>query len=150
MSTTMMSRVPGRHRELQRTGLIVAAAGLATVVVAGGAWAGYHELSDKGCTTTVSLRVAAAAEIAPAVKATADAWSTKDGTCVTVALASVDPAVMAAAIGSRHGVNLAGVGVGKVDPEVDAWIPDSSTWLLRIASEAPGFLPANLGSVAES
>ncbi|MFD0522888.1 substrate-binding domain-containing protein [Paractinoplanes durhamensis] len=143
--------MPGRHRHLQRTGLVVTAAALSIAVITGGAWAGYHELSGKKCTAPVKLQVAAAAEIAPAIKTTADAWTKKDGSCVTVAVTAAGPAEMAAAIGQRHGVSLEGVGSGKLDPSgIDAWIPDSSTWLLRLASEAPGFVPTSLGSVAVS
>ncbi|MEU4237572.1 substrate-binding domain-containing protein [Actinoplanes sp. NPDC026619] len=142
--------MPGRHRELQRTGLVVTAAALAIAVVTGGAWAGYHELSANGCTTIRKLRVAAATEIAPAVRAAAATWAATDGNCVAVTVTAADPAGMASAIGNRHGVNLDGLGGGKLSPDVDAWVPDSGTWLLRIASEAPGFLPSNLGSIAQS
>jgi Ca-activated chloride channel homolog len=164
--------VPGRHRHLQRTGLVVTASVLALAVVAGGGWAGYHELAGRGCTSTVTLKVAAAPEIAPAVRAVATLWARKDGAragkdavaagkdggasgengvCVTVAVSSADPTAMAGAVGSQHGVNLVAVGTGKLDATgLDVWLPDSSTWLLRIASEAPGFVPTTLGSVAES
>ena len=76
--------MPGRHRPLQRTGLIVTAAAVAVVVVAGGSWAGYREWSSSGCAATVQLKVAAAAEIAPAVRAAADAWSKRDDACTRV------------------------------------------------------------------
>ncbi|GAA0578877.1 substrate-binding and VWA domain-containing protein [Paractinoplanes ferrugineus] len=142
--------VPGRHRQLQRTGLVATAAALSVAVLAGGAWAGYQELSGADCPATSRLRIAAAAEIAPAVSATAAAWSNQEGTCVAVTVLATDPAGTAAAIGGRHGVNLGGVGAGKPDPDVDVWIPDSSTWLVRIASEAPGFQPTDLGSIARS
>jgi hypothetical protein len=142
--------VPGRHRQLQRTSLVVTAAALAIAVVTGGAWAGYQELSGQDCSATIRLRIAAATEIAPAVSATATAWGSREGTCVAVTVIPADPTGMAAAIGGRHGVNLEGLGSGKLDPDVDAWIPDSSMWLLRIASEAPGFQPSALGSIAES
>ncbi|MFI5896808.1 VWA domain-containing protein [Actinoplanes sp. NPDC051513] len=143
--------MPGRHRQLQRTGLVVTASALAVVVIAGGAWAGYHEFSGKKCSETVSLKVAAAPEVAPAVRAAADAWAKGEDACATVAVTASDPTGMAAAVGGRHGVNLGGVGAAQnADPGVDAWIPDSSTWLLRIGSEAPGFQPTTLGSIAQS
>ncbi|GIF20605.1 hypothetical protein BJ973_001490 [Actinoplanes tereljensis] len=144
--------MPGRHRQLQRTGLVVTAAAVALAVVTGGAWAGFHEFSGKDCTAPESLKVAAATEIAPAVRTVAAAWSAKDDTCVTVTVTAADPADTAAAVGGRHGVNLAGVGAKELPAatDADAWIPDSSTWLLRIASEAPGFQPAVLGSIAQS
>ena len=130
---------------------MVTAAALTLVVIAGGAWAGYHEFSGKKCTETVSLKIAVAPEVAPAVRAAAGTWGKGDGVCATVAVSATSPASMAAAVGNRHGVNLGGVGAAQgADPGVDAWIPDSSTWLLRIGSEAPGFQPAMLGSIAES
>ncbi|WP_433361312.1 VWA domain-containing protein [Actinoplanes sp. CA-142083] len=143
--------MPGRHRQLQRTGLVVTASALAIAVIAGGAWAGYHEFSGKKCTETVSLKVAVAPEVAPAVQSAATTWANSDDACATVAVTPSDPTGMAAAVGGRHGVNLGGVGAAQnADPDVDAWIPDSSTWLLRIGSEAPGFQPTTLGSIAES
>jgi hypothetical protein len=146
--------VPGRHRQLHRTGFIVTAAALAVAVVAGGSWAGYRALAGKSCTTTESLKVAAAPEIAAAVSAAAASW-TKDarvgGACVAVDVTSADPVAEAAVVGSLHGINLGVSAAGKnVSADVDVWIPDSSTWLLRIAAEAPGFTPQPLGSVAES
>jgi hypothetical protein len=148
--------VPGRHRQLQRTGLVVTSAALSVVVIAGGAWAGYYELSGRHCAATVNLTVAAATEIAPAVKVAADTWAKTDdarveGNCITVSVTPADPPVTAAAVGSQHGVTVSGLGGGKAGVQgLDVWIPDSSTWLLRIASEAPGFSPSLLGSVAES
>ena len=121
--------------------------------MAGGSWVGYREFTGKKCVATQSLKVAAAPEVAPAVTAAAAGWS-RDARvgddCVTVAVSSSDPTAMAAATGSRHGVNLGLAGAPNVSADVDVWIPDSSTWLLRIAAEAPGFTPEPLGSVAES
>jgi Ca-activated chloride channel homolog len=144
--------MPGRHRPLRRTGFVVTAAALAVAVITGGGWAGYQELGDDGCTTTVDLRVDAAPEVAPAVRAAATTWSKQEGACARVTVDAADPAAVAAAVGGKHGVNLAGVGSGQqsVATGLDVWIPDSSTWLLRITSEAPGFLPTALGSVAAS
>ena len=144
--------MPGRHRRLHRTGLIVTAAALAVIVVTGGGWAGIREFAGKDCAETTSLTIAAAPEIAPAVKDTAAAWAkTDDGKCVRVEVTAADPAAMAAVVGTRHGVDLAGVsGGGGLTADVDVWVPDSSTWLLRIAAEAPGFVPTPLGSIAES
>ena len=126
------------------------------LVVTGGGWAGYHEFLDADCASTVSLKVVAAPEVAPAVQAASAAWvktgdAVVDGACVKVAVAAADPTAMAAAVGAWHGVNLVGVVGKKQDAaDVDIWIPDSSTWLVRLAAEAPGFTPTTLGSVAES
>ncbi len=143
--------MPGRHRQLHRTGVLLATAAVAVTAITGGAWAGYQQLSDEDCGTDVRLRVAAAPEIAAAVRSAAAAWTAREaGRCVTVAVSVAEPTALAAAIGAEHGVNLAGVG-GTANPaDYDIWMPDSSTWLLRIASEAPGFVPAVLGSVASS
>lgn len=143
--------MPGRHRRLHRTGIVVTAAALSVAVVAGGAWAGYHEFGGERCTTTVPLTVAAATEIAPAVRAAADSWGERDDTCVAVTVTATDPATVAAAIGRRHGVDLGGTGArGQAAADADVWLPDSSTWLVRLGSEAPGFVPSVLGPVASS
>jgi len=132
---------------------VVTSAALAVAVVAGGSWAGYREFAGKNCPATQSLTVAVAPEIAPAVTAAAASWSRDarvGGDCVTVQVNSAQPTAMAAAVGSRHGVDLGLTAGQNVSADVDVWIPDSSTWLLRIAAEAPGFTPTPLGSVAES
>ncbi|MBL7253932.1 substrate-binding and VWA domain-containing protein [Paractinoplanes lichenicola] len=140
--------MPGRHRQLQRSGIVAVVAAAAVLVAAGG-WAGYRRLSTDECPETIALDVAAAPEIAPAVRTAADTW-TSNGACVTVAVTAVDPTAMAAAVGQKHGVNLVAGLTRKQDTTADVWIPDSATWLLRLASEAPGFVPSALGSVAES
>src|SRR4051812_14039919 len=135
-----MERMPGRHRRsFARTGAIALASATAVIVVVGGAWAGYQQLSGKKCTGQVKLTVAAATEIAPAVDKVAQQWVT-DGaavgdTCIVVAVSGVNSVTMAAAIAGQHKVALAGVGSAPGAVAVpDVWIPDSSTWLLRIRS----------------
>ncbi|MBU2662558.1 substrate-binding and VWA domain-containing protein [Actinoplanes bogorensis] len=141
--------MPGRHRHLRSSGLVASVAAVAVLAVAGGGWAGYRQLSADECPALVPLKVAAAGEIAPAITAAADSW-TRDGTCVTVTVTAVDPTVMAAAVGRQHGISLVNGGTRQQDTQADIWVPDSSTWLQRLASEAPGFKPAMLGSIAES
>ena len=125
------------------------------VVVIAGSYIGYQQLSDSGCTGSIKLNVAAATEIAPAVEQAANQWSTAggavNGTCVSVSVTGINPATMAAAIAREHQVSLPGVGsapASVVPPDV--WIPDSSTWLLRLKSEASGFVPTDGTSVADS
>jgi len=125
------------------------------VVVIAGSYIGYQQLSDSGCTGSIKLNVAAATEIAPAVEQAANQWSTAggavNGTCVSVSVTGVNPATMAAAIAREHQVTLPGLGsapASVVPPDV--WIPDSSTWLLRLKSEASGFVPTDGTSVADS
>ena len=128
---------------------------MAIVVVIAGSYLGYQQLSDSGCTGSLKLSVAAATEIAPAVDQAASQWSADgaavNGTCVSVSVTSVNPATMASAIAKEHQVSLTGLGAppASVVPP-DIWIPDSSTWLLRIKSEASGFVPTDGKSIAQS
>jgi von Willebrand factor type A domain-containing protein len=128
---------------------------MAIVVVLAGSYLGYQRLSDSGCSGSVKLTVAVASEIQSAVDQTAQRW-VKDGanvkgTCVAVTVAAVDPANMAAAVATEHKVQLVGVGAAPSSVKVpDAWIPDSSTWLLRLRSEAPGFQPTDNKPIAQS
>src|ERR1700760_2425637 len=98
----IMGRVPGRHRRtfnLKTAGIL--GASLAIVVVLGGTYVGYQQLSGNDCTGQIKLNVAAATEIAPAVDRTAQKWvadgANVNGTCVSVAVTGVDPATMAGA-----------------------------------------------------
>jgi len=128
---------------------------MAFVVVLAGSYLGYQRLSDSGCTGSIKLSVAVTPEIAPAVDQTAQRWI-KDGanlrgTCVAVSVASVTPANMAAAVATEHKVTLVGVGAAPSSVKVpDVWVADSSTWLLRLRSEAPGFQPTDNKALAQS
>ena len=128
---------------------------MAIVVILAGSWLGYQQLSDSGCTGSIKLNVAAATEIAPAVDQAASKWVTDgaavNGTCVSVNVTPINPATMAAAVAREHQVTLTGLGnapASVVPPDV--WIPDSSTWLLRLKSEASGFVPTDGNSIAKS
>jgi hypothetical protein len=128
---------------------------MALVVVLAGTWLGYQKLNEPGCTGSIRLTVAAANEIVPAVQNVAAAWRRDDGnvagTCVDVDVTAVNSSVMAAAIAGRHGVSLTGLGQGSGAISLpDVWIPDSSTWLMRLRSEAPGFVPTDGRSIAQS
>jgi Ca-activated chloride channel family protein len=138
---------------LAGAGAVVAAALL--VVGVGGSWAGYRQFAGPDCDGEITLTVAAAPELASAVQQAATRWiaggAAVSGRCVRVGVSSVSPVTMAAALAERHGVTLTGLGPpsgGVVVPHV--WIPDSSTWLLRLKSEAPGFLPTDGRPVAQS
>ncbi|WP_285552292.1 VWA domain-containing protein [Actinoplanes regularis] len=151
-----MERVSGRHRRnFNLKGASVVGGAMAIVVVVSGTWFAYSQLADSKCTGSIPLTVAAAPEISPAVISAADAWS-KDGgnvggTCVSVAVTPVNPADMASAIAREHGVLLAGLGQADGTIQVpDVWIPDSSTWQLRLRNEASGFQPTKVTSVAQS
>ncbi|MFY1655114.1 VWA domain-containing protein [Solwaraspora sp. WMMB762] len=128
---------------------------MALVVVTAGVWFGYQRLTAPSCSGALPLVVSAAPEIAPALQAAADQWRAEGGalgdTCVAVEVAASDPVDVAAVVAGQHGVALAGVGQASgtaIAPDV--WVPDSSTWLLRLSSLAPGFTPANNESVARS
>jgi Ca-activated chloride channel homolog len=128
---------------------------MAIVVVVAGAWFGYQQLSDKGCSGSVDLSVAAATEIAPAVEQAAQRWmkegASANGTCVAVNVTGVNPANMASTVALKHGVTLTGLGAASQNGTVpDVWIPDSTTWLQRIRSEAPGSVPTDGKSIGQS
>lgn len=128
---------------------------MATVVLLGATWLGYQRLNEPACTGRVDLTVAAADEIVPAVRRAADGWHAEDanvrGTCIAIAVTPMNSATMAAAIAGRHGVSLTGLGQASGAVTLpDVWIPDSSMWLLRLRSEAPGFVPRAGRSIARS
>jgi Ca-activated chloride channel family protein len=151
-----MDRVSGRHRRsFNLRGAGVVAAAMAIVVVLAGSWLGYQQLANEGCTGQIKLTVAAATEIAPAVEQAAQQWSAGgadvNGTCVAVNVIAANPASTAAAVALKHGVVLTGLGpAGKSATVPDVWLPDSSTWLLRLRSEASGFVPTDGRSIAQS
>ncbi|WP_430783046.1 substrate-binding and VWA domain-containing protein [Actinoplanes sp. G11-F43] len=128
---------------------------MALVVVVAGTYLGYQQFADNSCTGSVNLTVAASPEIKPAVEQVAAQWSQAgtgvDGTCVSVAVEAVNSATIAGAVSRDHSVTL--VGLDKAPDAVqvpDVWIPDSSTWLMRLQTEAAGFLPSAVSSVAQS
>jgi hypothetical protein len=128
---------------------------MAIVVVLSGSWLGYQQLAEAGCSGQIKLTVAAATEIAPAVEQAAQQWTTGgasvNGTCVAVNVTGVNPATTASAVALEHGVSLTGLGpAGKAAVVPDVWIPDSSTWLMRLRSEASGFVPTDESSIAQS
>ncbi|WP_250000832.1 substrate-binding domain-containing protein [Actinoplanes sp. M2I2] len=128
---------------------------MAIVVVLAGSYLGYQQLADKGCTGSIRLTVAATGEIAPSIDQVAQRWvqegANVDGTCVGVTVSDVNSATMAAAIAGEHKVVLAGVGTAPEAVKVpDVWVADSSSWILRLKSEAPGFVPSDGKPVAQS
>ncbi|WP_189045790.1 VWA domain-containing protein [Micromonospora sonchi] len=146
----------GRHR--MRSGFhgAAAAAAVGVLVVTAGGWVGYRQLTGPDCSGKIELAVAVASELAPAVDEAATEWEEKgaavDGTCIDVTVAASDPVEVAAVVAAKHGATLAGVGQASgtaVSPDV--WIPDSSTWLLRLKTGgAAAFEPGNGASVASS
>ncbi|MCX4470373.1 substrate-binding and VWA domain-containing protein [Micromonospora sp. NBC_01655] len=132
------------------------ASATALVVVVAGAWFGYRQLVQPACSGQIQLTVAASPELAPAVQAAAAGWvadgAAVGGTCIAVDVSAAESVDVAAAVASKHGVQLSGVGQASgtaVTPDV--WVPDSSTWLLRLkAAGATAFAPGNGRSIARS
>ncbi|MCY1144625.1 substrate-binding and VWA domain-containing protein [Actinoplanes sp. Pm04-4] len=128
---------------------------MALVVVMGGSYYGYQQLADDGCTGSIRLTVAATGEVAPAIDQVAQRWvqegANVDGTCVAVSVSDVNSSTMAAAVAGEHQVTLAGLGKAPESVKVpDVWVADSSAWLLRLKSEAPGFVPSDNKPIAQS
>ncbi|WP_442875017.1 VWA domain-containing protein [Actinoplanes sp. NBC_00393] len=89
------------------------------------------------------------------MKQVADQWSQNDGnvdgTCVFVDVAALTSEAVAGAVSREHSVSLAGLAPAADSVKVpDVWISDSSSWLLRLRSEASGFAPTKVTSVAQS
>ncbi|MDM4720477.1 substrate-binding domain-containing protein [Micromonospora sp. WMMA1363] len=146
----------GRHRIRTSIHAAGAAAAVAVLVVTAGGYFGYRQLATPSCSGKIELSVAVAAELAPAVDATATEWERDGaaigGTCIEVQVSAADPVDVAATVAAKHGAILAGVGQAPgtaVSPDV--WVPDSSTWLLRLKSGgATAFDPGNGASIARS
>ncbi|SCG52108.1 von Willebrand factor type A domain-containing protein [Micromonospora coxensis] len=152
-----MVSVSGRHRMRSSIrGAGAAAAATALAVVVAGSWFGYQQLAGPSCSGEIQLAVAAAPELAPAVQDAAAQWvadgAAVGGTCIAVNVTASEPVDVAAAVASKHGAVLAGVGQASgtvVTPDV--WVPDSSTWLLRLKNNgATAFAPGNGASIARS
>jgi hypothetical protein len=147
--------VNGRHQRRHTSALIVGAAGLALVVVAGLGWGGYQLVSRHSCTGVPALTVDAAPEIAPAIQAAADqlaASGTQRGSCLTVKVSGVDPADVAVSIAATIGATVPGLTqvTGAHVPIPDVWVPDSTTWLQRVASTGTNLAPGAGTSLAVS
>ncbi len=173
----------GRHRGpgLGRGGR---AAIVTALLVAGvGAVALWQSVGSSACTGEIRLSVAAAPEIAPALRQTADRWATTahapSGECVAVDLIASTSADVALAVANGGGVALTGlttlataaptsgstassaasptaapaaVASSAKAPVVipDVWVPDSSTWLVRIRAAGPNLVPPQAPSIATS
>jgi Ca-activated chloride channel homolog len=147
--------MPAAGGRRSSNGLRVVAAGAAVLAVVAGSLGGYRLIAGPSCGNPLNLTVAAAPDVAPAVRATAQQWvDTKpriDGNCVTVQVDAADPADVAAAIAGQHQRTISGVGQASGKTKVpDAWIPDSGTWVQRLRALDPSLMPADAPSVARS
>jgi hypothetical protein len=146
--------VTGRHRNPRPSlGIVAGSVALVLVAVLVG-WGGYRLLSHpSSCGSRVTVNVAAAPEIAPAIQATADQWAAtqSSGTCYSVSVTAVDPADVAASLAAQKGATLTGLGqAGGKEHAPDVWIADSSTWLQRVQAVASDTVPAQATSIAQS
>ncbi|MER7458452.1 substrate-binding domain-containing protein [Micromonospora sp. NPDC126480] len=147
---------PGRHRMRSNIHAAGAAAAVGVLVVTAGGYFGYRQLAGPDCSGRIELSVAVASELAPAVDTAASEWEKEGaavgGTCIEVNVTAAEPVEVAATVAAKHGAILAGVGQASgtaVSPDV--WIPDSSTWLLRLKTGgATAFDPGNGASIARS
>ena len=111
--------------------------------------------ADAGCAGQVKLTVAAAPAIAPEVRAAAQDMSAgsaaRSGPCFTVDVLAAEPSDVAAAVSRQQKASLSGLDTASGTVAVpDAWIPDSSTWLVRLRAAVPGFTVTDEGSAALS
>ncbi len=169
----------GRHRGpgLGKRGR---AALVTMILVLGvGALAIWQSVGSGSCTGEIRLAVAAAPEIAPALRESAESWaagaSAPSGQCVAVDVTEVASADVALAIANGGGVAITGLtplggpapapGVSAPAPSAsasapaaaakavttpDVWVPDSSTWLVRIRAAGPNLVPPQAVSIARS
>ncbi|WP_240941980.1 substrate-binding domain-containing protein [Planosporangium thailandense] len=133
----------------------IVAAGVGMLVFLTGSWSVYRALTDTACGQRIHVGIAAAPEIAPAVRETAAKATGSQplrlaGRCVAVDVTAVDPADVAAAVAGRHQSSLGGLGSADGRTQVpDVWIPDSSMWLQRLRV-GPDWVPDDAPSVASS
>jgi hypothetical protein len=146
--------VRGRHARNRWPGGAAAVASAVLVLLVALGWAGYRlQQHHPSCSGRVTVTVAAAPEIAPAVQAAVGPWAAArtTGTCVAVTVSAVDPGDMAAAVAGTRGITLTGLGRANGTVRVpDVWIPDSSTWLTRLRAAAPDLVPAAADAIATS
>jgi Ca-activated chloride channel homolog len=133
--------VTGRHRNssgLRRAlGITLTLAAVLAVGAAG--WGGYRYLNRPTCSgSPLTLTVAAAPEIAPAIQSTATAWAKArtTGQCIGVNVVAAEPADVATTLaGASGGATLTGLGQANGKAQIpDVWVPDSSLWLARLAA----------------
>jgi Ca-activated chloride channel homolog len=148
--------VTGRHRNssgLRRAlGFILTLAAVAAVGAAG--WGGYRYLNRAACSgSPLSLTVAAAPDIAPAIQSTANSWAKArtTGQCIAVNVTAAEPADVATTLaGAAGGATLTGLGQANGKAQIpDVWVPDSSLWLSRLAAatkQTGGDKPTSIAS----
>lgn len=108
--------------------IVAGAVGLALVAGAGTAWASgsLNALlaAEPACDVPIELTVVADTAIAKPVSAIAAEHDASEGACSRTDVVAQDSADTAALLASGNG------------SEIDAWIPDSPVWLVRMAASA--------------
>lgn len=116
-----------RHRRVVMM-VVAAVAGVALVGGAGAAWAaGSFDTwlsAEPRCDAPVELTVVADTAIARPVKAIAAEYDAREDACSRTDVVAQDSADTAALLASGNG------------SDIDAWIPDSPVWLVRMAASA--------------
>jgi Ca-activated chloride channel homolog len=142
------------------------------LVVGVGALALWQSVGPSSCSGEIRLNVAAAPEIAPAMRQVAESWaasaSAPGGQCVAVDVTAVASADVALAVANGGGVVVAGLtpltapaspapsgsaapaAAAKAAAVPDVWVPDSSTWLVRLRAAGPNLVPPTAPSIARS
>jgi Ca-activated chloride channel family protein len=111
-----------------------------------------------GCSVGLRLVVAAAPDIAPAVHDAATHWEQTNpkvnGQCVRVQVDATPPAELANALAVRAGSTISVAAQPVATPaEADVpavWIPDSSSWILRVQAISRDIFDPDIQSVALS
>jgi len=140
----------GKHRV--ETGRLARVGALAGTVLAVSTVAivAYRLAGTGACDGTSTLTVAAAPDIAPAVRAAATRF-TKDNRCTSIAVTIAEPADVAAAVADQAGRTVPGLGRAGGNVRVpQVWIPDATTWLQRLRSAGVESVPANGTTMASS
>jgi Ca-activated chloride channel family protein len=136
--------VPGRHRN----GLFglgwgrrpVAVGGAALLIVLAAVTVGIVSANASGCSSGVTLRIAATPEIAPALTEIAAEWMSTgpqvNGQCVNVIVDAAASASVASKLTVFAGRGIDIAAVPEPTPSESSlpavWIPDSTAWLARV------------------
>ncbi|WP_203906920.1 VWA domain-containing protein [Rhizocola hellebori] len=125
------------------------------VVIAGGIIVVYQLAGKPSCTGQATLRVAATPEMVPALRLAGDSISGRgeavNGACAVIEVSAADPADIAAVLAAKESATLTGVGLPAGNIAIpDVWVPDSSTWLARLAGVSPNLSFPEAPSLARS
>ncbi|MDT4989151.1 MAG: hypothetical protein QOI74_3245 [Micromonosporaceae bacterium] len=136
-------------------GLPTAVVAVTVLVIGAAAYGGYRLFGPQPCGDRTRLAVTVTPELAPAVKDTVRTWTATnprvEGKCVAVEVLTANSPDVAAAIAGQHQTTLAGLGQAAGDIRVpDVWIPDSTSWILRLRTGGADWVPDLTPSVARS